>query len=319
MIPTTQQSVNGISPADPQRGIGDNGGPEFYVREIKKLTAIEAVLKNPKFSQTQALILIGLIVRSDESYQNAFPGGATLALYAKVKRTDAVFKALRELEDQFKVISRESRGHGRSNSYTVIPQRVVDAVVAAYEERKAAKAASATMETHPPETGDSANQSNPSEPGEIEKPTLPKRAPSQEGHPPEAGAGHPPKAGTYPVSIRPKEKNPLLSPKSNPENFWQNAFGSSDVLLENGNLTLVNGFRIQWLEEFGGDEKDLSLALTQAARYIEPNSHRPLEVQVSSQLARYVREKRNQDARYAAASAKSAAKTKPFKPSRWAR
>ena len=310
--------VNGISPHDPHRGIGDNGGPELYVREIKKLTAIEAVLKNPKFNQTQALILIGLIVRSDETYQNAFPGGATLALYAKVKRTDAVFKALRELEDEFKVISRESRGHGRSNSYTVIPQRVVDAVVAAYEERKAAKQ-TAPVKTHPSEAGDIQNQSNPPEQGETEEPTRLKRAPSKEGHPSEAGATHPPKAGTYPVSIRPKEKNPLFSPKAGNElqNFWQGAFGSSDVLLEQGKITLVNGFKIRWLDEFGGSEKDLDLALTQAAQYIQPNGQRPLEVQVSSQLARIVREKRDKDARYAAAATKSAVKSKPFKPSRW--
>src|SRR5690606_15620623 len=99
------------------------------------------VLKNPKFSQTQALILIGLIVRSDETYKNAFPGATTLALYAKVKRTQTIFAALKELEDQFKVINRESRGDGRSNSYNVLPQRVLDEVAKAYEERKAAKAA----------------------------------------------------------------------------------------------------------------------------------------------------------------------------------
>jgi hypothetical protein len=322
------QDVNRPPVANAQPGIGHNGAPpDIYVREIKKLTAIEAVLKNPKFNQTQALILIGLIVRSDGSYGNAFPGGATLAVYAKVKRTDAVFKALRELEDQFNVIRRESRGQGKSNAYTVIPERVADAVVAAYEERKAAKlAAAATQETHPSKAGDLPKPTNTAEAGEFaelvrpkrvggaDEPTRLKRAPAQTGHPPEAGATHPPKAGTYPVSIRSKENNPLLPPKPN---FWQGALNPShDVLFEDGKLTLVNGFRVQWLEEFGS-EKDLDLALMQAASYVQPNSSRPLDVQVSSQLARIVRDKRDKDARYAKAASAKATPAKPFKPSRW--
>lgn len=324
------QDVNKPVAPSTSPGMGHNGPPpDIYVREIKKLTAIEAVLKNRKFNQTQALILIGLIIKSDEAYGNAFPGGATLAVYAKVKRTDAVFKALRELEDQFKVINRESRGQGKSNSYSVLPQRIMDEVVAAYEERKAAKAAAAaTQETHPPKAGDqqqgtstpkaggSAELVRPKRVGDADEPTRLKRAPAQTGHPPEAGATHPPKAGTYPVIIRSKEKDPLLSPKPN---FWQDALNPShDVLFEDGKLTLVNGMRVTWLEEFGGDEKDLDLALQRAAQYVQPNGSKTLEVQVSGQLARIVQEKRDRDRRYAAAAnAKPAPAKKPFKPSRW--
>jgi hypothetical protein len=309
--------VNEKPTGSAQAGIGHNGPPpDIYVREIKKLTAIEAVLKNPKFNQTQALILIGLIVRSDQNYSNAHPGGLTLALYAKVKRTDAVFKALRELEDQFKVLHRESRGQGRSNSYSVLPQRVLDEVAAAYEERKAAKAAAAaTQETHPVKAGDLPKETSTPKAGEFPKPTRLERAPSQTGHPPKAGATHPPKAGTDPVSIREKEKIPLLSPKPN---FWQNALNPShDVLYEDGKLTLVNGMRVTWLEEFGGDEKDLELALRRAAQYVQPNGNKTLEVQVNGQLSRIIQEKRDKDRRYAAAAAKNAPAKKPFKPSRW--
>lgn len=315
--PQSVNSSRNVPTSDGVVGTKHNGPPpDIYVREIKKLTAIEAVLKNPKFSQTQALILIGLIVRSDENYGNAFPGGATLAVYAKVKRTDAVFKALRELEDQFKLIRRESRGQGKSNAYSVIPERVVEAVVTAYAERKAAKAAaSTTQETHPPKTGELAQKTTTPKAGELQKPTRLERAPAQTGHPPKAGATHPPKAGTYPVSIPPKEKIPLLSPKPN---FWQNALNPShDVLYEDGKLTLVNGMRVTWLEEFGGDEKDLNLALTQAAQYVQPNGGKSLDVQVSSQLARIVREKRDKDARYARAAKAKTAPAKPFRPSRW--
>ena len=190
----TQNVKNRVSTGDPQNPrevIGANGGPELYVREVKKLTAIEAVLKNPKFNQTQALILIGLIIRSDEAYSNAFPGAVTLALYAKVKQTDTVFKALKELEDQFKLITRESRGQGRSNSYNVLPQRIIDAAEVAYEERKAAKkaereAAAAIQATHPAQQGG------------LPKPTPPNVAPRSTGAPAEQGPTHPAQRGTYP-------------------------------------------------------------------------------------------------------------------------
>lgn len=40
-----------------------------------------------------------------------------------------------------------------------------------------------------------------------------------------------------------------------------------------------------WLDRFGGDDERLDLALIQAVPYIQPNSSRPLEAMVSSQLA----------------------------------
>lgn len=272
-------------------GIGHNGPPpDIYVREIKKLTAIEAVLKNPKFSQTQALILIGLIVRSDETYRNAYPGATTLALYAKVSRTQTIFDALKELEGKFKVIDRESRGQGRSNSYTVLPQRVLDEVAAAYEERKAAKAA----ERAAAKTENAQRTELESKPG----------APTAPGHQAHRDAERTPtrcaERTTYPVRD-PVDKNVK---RASGRSFWQNAFNpSSDVLLEAGRLTLVNGMRVHWLEEFGGDEKDLELALQRAAQYVQENSNKALDVQVSGQLSRIVQERRDKDRRYAAAAA----------------
>lgn len=301
--------VNKTRTEHPQPGIGHNNPPpDIYVREIKKLTAIEAVLKNPKFNQTQALILIGLIVRTDEMYKNAYPGAMTLALYAKVKRTDTVFDALRELEDKFKVISRESRGQGRSNSYSVIPQRVLDEVAAAYEERKAAKAAAATKETHPPKPGELPQETSTPKPGELPKPTRLERAPSQTGHPVKPGPTHPVKPGTYPVSYPVKEKGDV---RARATNVWRGLIGveQTGVLYEDGKITLHNGVRLRWLEEFGGDDKSLDLALVEAAAYIQPGSTRPIDVQVEGQLAKRAREKHEKHQRYAATVA--ANKTSP--------
>jgi hypothetical protein len=299
------QVVNTPAPESAQPGIGHNRPPpDIYVREIKKLTAIEAVLKNPKFSQTQALILIGLIVRSNDSYSNAFPGGATLALYAKVKRTDTVFTALRELEDQFKVISRESRGQGRSNSYSIIPQRVLDAVVVAHEERKAAKAAAATTkETHPSKPGGLPKPTTTPKAGEFPEPTRLDRATASTGHPVKPGPTHPVQPAAYPVSYPGKEKGDV---RGRATSTWRGLLGleQKGVLYEDGKVTLHNGVRLRWLEEFG-DERSLDLALIEAAAYVQPGSTRPVDVQVEGQLAKRVREKHERDQRHTASKAKT--------------
>jgi len=89
------------------------------------------------------------------------------------------------------------------------------------------------------------------------------------------------------------------------------------VTFENGRLGLCEDLRAFWLQRFG-DEELLDLALIQAAGYVQVNSSRPLEAQVSAQLARRAADKRDRDARYAAAVATNKSPKKKFKPSRWA-
>lgn len=73
-----------------------------------------------------------------------------------------------------------------------------------------------------------------------------------------------------------------------------------------GKPILHNGTRAHWLEKFGGDDERLDLALEQAKGWIQPNSSRPLEAQVSAQLARTLAEKLDRDQRYERAAAKAA-------------
>ena len=83
-----------------------------------------------------------------------------------------------------------------------------------------------------------------------------------------------------------------------------------------GTITLHNGTGAHWLAKFGGDEERLALALEQAAGWVQPNSSRPLEAQVGSQLAKQLAEKRDRDDRYAAA-AKAKQQAKPRALSRF--
>lgn len=182
--------------------IGHNAGPPLGC-EVGKLQAIDAVLHEHRYTQTEALVLIGLIVRSDADFANAFPGGATLATYAKVKTTDPVFKALRRLENDFEVIERRSRGQGRSNAYVVLPRRVVQSIIAEYETLKASKANG----SHPPQAGGYINEatqikgvgeetSHPPNKGELRSEPTQINPVGSETHPSKPGATHPSQAGT---------------------------------------------------------------------------------------------------------------------------
>lgn len=91
--------------------------------------------------------------------------------------------------------------------------------------------------------------------------------------------------------------------------FWSKAMrveGEHDpdegVRMVDGVPQLFNGTLAKWLEMFGGDQQDLDLALTAVAQYIQPNSSRPVKVQIESQLAAKALQKRERDKRYANAA-----------------
>lgn len=70
------------------------------------------------------------------------------------------------------------------------------------------------------------------------------------------------------------------------------------VVLKNGMLSLNNRLWTTWVDIFKGDKGRLILALTEVAGRIQPNSSRPLEAQVSSQLARIAGDRHDRDRRY---------------------
>lgn len=306
--------------------MGHNGGPSLYVNEIGKLQAIDAVLQNRVINATEALILIGLIIRSNPQYANAFPGAATLAVYAKVARTDQVWAALRKLEDHFAMISRKSRGSGRSNSYTVMPQRVVDAIVAEYETRKAAKAATqplvegAPVEQAAPLEGVSSPKPTPLEGVSLAPEATPAEGVAFETHPLRGGTTHPRKGGTYPFND-PSQNKQEGQNKFVPVN-WRTALNphaaadAQDVFWVDGcRIEVMNGFKVELERDF--PNVDLIAGLSAVAGETTPDV-------VGTDLKRRVRrrfgylqnDEKNRDRRHAN-TVKAKNPTKPFKPSRW--
>jgi hypothetical protein len=70
---------------------------------------------------------------------------------------------------------------------------------------------------------------------------------------------------------------------------------------EDGRLILGRKFEAYWLEQCDGDKRWLMLAVKEIEGKIQEHSRRPLEAQVSQQLARAVRWKHESDTRYQSA------------------
>lgn len=316
--------------------IGHNSG--LYVSDIGKLQAIDAVLRNSRFSQTEALILIGLIIRSDKAYDNAFPGAGTLAVYAKVAKTETVFKALRNLEDKFEMVKRTSRGSGRSNSYAVLPQRVVDAIVSDFDAKK--RNASATQ-THPiegvvpievPPLNGVGSVTHPSERGDSDlKPTPlngvgasnnppPSKGRLLETHPVQGGATHPVERGAYPFLTHSKEREEGADAPPPVKNTfvgigWSNlnpysAADAEDVFWkDDGQLEVVNGFKTELQELFPNVDLRSGLAIV-AGEAMPTETGTNLKKRIRRRFGYLQNEEKNRDRR-AASRAKSAAPSAP--------
>lgn len=67
-------------------------------------------------------------------------------------------------------------------------------------------------------------------------------------------------------------------------------------------IQLHGDLKALWLAKFDGDAERLELALIAAVPYVQPNSNRPLEAQVSAQLSRNLSDKRDRDKRAAVRS-----------------
>lgn len=104
--------------------------------------------------------------------------------------------------------------------------------------------------------------------------------------------------------------NNIISFKQ-PERVWWN---------DDGSIGFDDSFADYWLASdlFAGDRLDLDLAVVKATGYIQPRSSKPLEAQLSSQLAETCRMKRERDKRYAAAKQASQQPKIVLDAERWA-
>lgn len=116
-----------ISPHDPQRGVGDNGGPKLQKLTAKnKVERIKEVL-DMEISAAQKCIGIRIIADADTDGITPELSTEDLKRSASVKDRETVYRATRKLDE--KKVAKTVKEEGRPNRYLVLPSEAIDAVL----------------------------------------------------------------------------------------------------------------------------------------------------------------------------------------------
>jgi hypothetical protein len=268
---------------------GHNGGPPAVALTPKtKLECIRGILERADLTAIQKCTGVGLVVSADKEW-TAEVKTADLQRMSSAKDRETVFRATKKLDDEG-IISKASL-RGQSGKYNILPPKMVEAVIEAFDELQSGRVKPDGISSQ----------------GPISNPV-----------------GFEPTTSMKPVGFEPTSRvqpdqssrayielpSEVLKPKKVEDKYPP--YPQSDdqrIAFENGRLVLFNGLRQFWLEEFGGDAKRLDLALIEAAGAVQPNNRvKPLESQVGALLARKVADKRDKDERYAKAVNANAAK-----------
>lgn len=114
-----------------------NGGPPSLPLTAKtKLECIQSILEREDLTAAQKCIGAGIVLEADREW-SAEVKTPTLQRYASVKDRETVFRATRELDK--KAIVAKSNIRGQAGKFTVLPPRVVSAIVEAYDEAKSGR------------------------------------------------------------------------------------------------------------------------------------------------------------------------------------
>lgn len=271
---------------------GHNGGPPPVSLTPKaKLECIRGILERADLTAIQKCTGVGLVVNADKEWVSEVKT-ADLQRMASAKDRETVFRATKKLDDEGIISKASSRG--QSGRYNILPPKIIEAVIEAYDEMKSSRAKADGITDQVP-TGNpvGSEPTPPTKPVGLE-PTSPTE-PDQSSRAPTCAQKENPSGLNN--TLKAKNKSPLYPPSD-----------EDRVTFENGRLELKNGLKQFWLEQFG-DEQLLNLAVIQAAGYVQINSSKPLEAQVSAQLAKTMRDKLDKDARYAKAVKANAAKS----------
>lgn len=123
----------------PERGIGDNGGPRLEPRFTpkRKLARIQDILEMD-ITAAQKCVGIGIVVQADEEGVSSDLPTRRLLAFASVADPETVYRATKVLKAQH--VAEPVKVKGKPNSYRILPPRVIDAIVEAYNSAKKEKA-----------------------------------------------------------------------------------------------------------------------------------------------------------------------------------
>jgi hypothetical protein len=114
-----------------------NGGPPpINLTPSTKLECIQSVLDRGDLTAAQKCVGVGLIVAADKEWVSEV-GTEDLKRMASIKDRETVFNATKRLDD-LGVVSKQSK-RGQAGRFSILPPRIVTAVIAAYEETKSGR------------------------------------------------------------------------------------------------------------------------------------------------------------------------------------
>ena len=140
--------------------IGHNGGPR-----IEKFTAKNKIdrirdLLEMDITATQKCVGIGIVVEADTDGIAAEISTKRLQTFASVSDRETVYRATKVLEEE--AVAKAIKVKGKPNSYRVLPLKVIDAIVEAYNQTKVDIAEASSGSPLKPDIG------SPSEPDGME-------------------------------------------------------------------------------------------------------------------------------------------------------
>ncbi len=121
-----------------ERGIGDNGGPKLEKFTAKhKIERIREVL-GMDITAAQKCVGIGIVVEADTDGIAAELTTKRLQTMASVSDRETVYRATKVLKEES--VAEPIKIKGRPNSYRILPPKVIDSIVEAYNQSKAGPA-----------------------------------------------------------------------------------------------------------------------------------------------------------------------------------
>jgi hypothetical protein len=133
------------------RGIGDNGGPPLQKFTAKhKVDRIREVLEMD-ITPSQKCVGIGIIVEADGDGIAAELSTKRLLTYASVSDRETVYRATKVLKEQS--VAEAIKVKGKPNSYRVLPPKVIESIVDAYNQSKVDYAELASGSPSQPDMG----------------------------------------------------------------------------------------------------------------------------------------------------------------------
>lgn len=120
-----------------EAGFDHNGGPPAETLTLKrKIDCARAILQRTDLTSAQKCVGLWLVIQSDKDWTSE-ARTSDLQQAASAKDRETVFRATRDLDA--KGIIAKASGRGQGGKYTILPPRVVDAVVEAYDDLKSGR------------------------------------------------------------------------------------------------------------------------------------------------------------------------------------